>query len=68
MFAEMYVRSYGHVFAKNATGKAIRAVWNLELEGEAIMDAQDRWGGSQWKSKPFVKPGETGCLSLNRGS
>lgn len=51
MFTETCIRSYGHLFAKNATGKAIKAVWNPELEGRAIMDAQDRQTG---KRKPLL--------------
>lgn len=54
MFIETCIRSYGHFFVKNTTGKAIKPVWNLELEGGAIMDAQDRQARSQWKSKPLL--------------
>lgn len=49
MFTETCIRSYGHFFAKNTTGKAIKAVWNPELEGGAIMDAQDRQTGKRRK-------------------
>lgn len=51
VFTEMCICSYGHLFAKNTAGKAVTTVWNLELEGGAIMDAQDRQTG---KRKPLL--------------